>query len=236
MSFMNTCMIGIKTYLNGEYGLKKTFWFGLVIGGVVISRLAYMLQSAIWRLYDGDKIISAVILQFIVVGFFIAIMGLAVGVLFASFHKRDPGFGGWLACAVSSFVILAALISIIEATTSIRTDGESYGWPFGRDYRQFAHRGDVPFYVDRLLENNNITSLSLTLVTNLGARTDTALALAQNGDATRLESENQIMKQICDYARFARHSAISHAVISVTIANGEDRTLIIAPSECEDIR
>lgn len=113
----------VKAYLKGEYGLAYSFWFGLVIGGMVISQIAHILQNAVWRLYDIDAIISAVIMQFIVIALFVVIMGLAVGVLFAAFHNSTPMIRGWVACAISCFVLLGGLISIIESTTSIRTDG-----------------------------------------------------------------------------------------------------------------
>ena len=95
----------VKSYLNGEYGLRNSFWFGLVIGGTITSRLAYMLQPVVWRLYDAERIFSAIILQFIIVGLFLLVMGFAVGVLFAAFHQRQAGFWGWLSCAISGFVI-----------------------------------------------------------------------------------------------------------------------------------
>lgn len=229
-------MAFIKSYLNGELGLRNSFWFGLVIGGVIISRLAYMLQPIVWRLYDAERIIGAIALQFIIVGLFIVVMGLAVGILFAAFHQRAPGLWGWLSCAVAGFVILGGLISIIEATTSIRTDGKSYGWPFGRDYRQFAHRGDVAFYVDRLLEGGTVTSLSFEIVTNLGTRTDPKLALPPKGDAGRLATDTKIMQQICRHATFAAHHALSHATITITTTNNPPRTLILAPEDCEGRR
>lgn len=87
----------IKAYLNGEYGLAYSFWFGLVIGGMAISQIASMLQNAVWRLYDIDAIISAVVVQFIVIALFVVIMGLAVGVFFCRLsqsHPDDTGMGG----------------------------------------------------------------------------------------------------------------------------------------------
>jgi len=229
-------MTFIKSYLNGEYGLRNSFWFGLVIGGTITSRLAYMLQPVVWRLYDAERIFSAIILQFIIVGLFIFVMGLAVGVLFAAFHQRQAGFWGWLSCAISGFVILGGLISIIEATTSIRTDGKSYGWPFGRDYRQFAHRGDFAFYVDRLLEGGTVTSLSFEIVTNLGTRTDPELVLPPKGDVSRLTTDTKIMQQICRQATFATHHALSHATITITTTDTPPRTLTLAPEDCETSR
>lgn len=229
-------MTFIKSYLNGEFGLRNSFWFGLVIGGTIISRAAYMLQPVVWRLYDAERIFGAVALQLAIVGLFIAVMGLAVGVLFAAFHHRQPGWWGWLSCAMAGFIILGGLISIIEATTSIRTDGRSYGWPFGRDYRQFAHRGDFAFYVDRLLEGGTVTSLSFEIITNLGTRTDPALALPPEGDASRLTTDSTIMQQICRHATFATHRALSHATITITTTDNPPRTLILAPQECEGSR
>lgn len=226
-------MTRIISYLNGEFGLRNSFWFGLVIGGTITARLAYMLQPVVWRLYDGDRIISAIALQFLIVGLFVVVMGLAAAVLFAAFHKRQAGFWGWLSCAIASFVMLGGLISIIEATTSIRTNGQSYGWPFGRDYRQFAHRGDIAFYIDRLLEGGTVTSLSFEVVTNLGTRTDPALALPPEGDVRRLTTDTKIMQQICRYATFASHRALSHATITITTTDNPPRTLALAPEDCE---
>ena len=118
-----------------------------------MSLLSYVLQSFVWQLYDQDNISLAIIFQALIILCFITYMALAVGVMFACFYNRKVDFKSWVACGISGFVILGALISIIESTTSNRTDGKSYGWPFGRDYRQFAHRGDVSFVIDRLLDN-----------------------------------------------------------------------------------
>lgn len=141
----------IKQYLNGEFGLKRTFWFGLVLGGGVLTLLGNSLQAFVWVFYEQDSPVLAIILQAFVILVFIAFMGLAIGVLFASFYQRVADVKSWVACGISGFVILGALISIIESTTSIRTDGQSYGWPFGRDYRQFAHRGEIEFYLTACL-------------------------------------------------------------------------------------
>lgn len=225
----------IKAYLNGEYGLAYSFWFGLVIGGMAISQIASMLQNAVWRLYDIDAIISAVVVQFIVIALFVVIMGLAVGVLFAAFHNRTPMIRGWVACAISCFVLLGGLISIIESTTSIRTDGQSYGWPFGRDYRQFAHRGDFAFYLDRLLDNGQLTSIGVQVITSHGARSDAALRLPESDNATHLAKDNAIMREICRHVPITKHPAISHAIITVTTANNDNRTLIIAPDSCDTL-
>ena len=229
-------MAFIKSYLNGEFSLRASFWFGLVIGGVIISRLAYFLQPVVWRLYDAERIIGAVMLQFIIVALFVVVMALAVGVLFAAFYHRRTGFWGWISCAIAGFVILGGLISIIEATTSIRTEGKSYRWPFGRDYRQFAHRGDFAFYVDRLLEGGTVTSLSFEIVTNLGTRTDAGLALPPKDDEARLGTDTKLMSQICRQATFATHRALSHAKITITTTDNPPRTLFLAPQDCAGSR
>ena len=226
-------MPSIKAYLNGEYCLAHSFWFGLVLGGVIFSHIASMLQAVVWRLYDSDAIISAVIVQFVVIALFLIIMALAVGVLFAAFHNRSPMIRGWVACAIACFVLLGGLISIIESTTSIRTDGQSYGWPFGRDYRQFAHRGDFAFCLDRLLDNGQLTSIGVQIVTQLGARSDASLRLPESDNATHLAKDNAIMRQICCHVPISKHRKISHAIITVTNANNDNRTLIIAPDSCD---
>lgn len=75
----------IKAFLRGEYGLKMSFWFGLVLGGISVSAIADNLQDAVWYLYGEESTTTAIFLQLIVIGLIITIMGLAFGVIRASF-------------------------------------------------------------------------------------------------------------------------------------------------------
>lgn len=222
-------MKSIKHYLNGEFGLGRTFWFGLVLGGSLLALLGNLLQSFVWYFYDQQQTIAAIIFQALVIFIFVLMMALAVGVIFASFHDRNADAKSWLACAVSGFVMLGALISIIESTTSIRTDGQSYGWPFGRDYRQFGHRGDMSFLFDRRLDNNQIAALHIQIVTNLGARTNPDLALPETD---RTDEDSITATKFCPEFRHLRHRQISHLIIAITQQDGTKTELIIDKSHC----
>ena len=116
-------MTFIATYLKGAYGLRNSFWFGLVLGGLLLGALTHSIETFIWFSIGEGKTITAVILQSISIIFMIVIMGLAAGVMFASFYNREPGFDGGLAFFVAGIVMIGAVAQIIETTTSIRTGG-----------------------------------------------------------------------------------------------------------------
>ena len=78
----------IKQYLNGEFGLSRSFWFGLVLGGSFLAMLGNMLQSFVWQFYDLQNTLLAIIFPALVIFVFVLFMALAIGVLFASFYER----------------------------------------------------------------------------------------------------------------------------------------------------
>ena len=201
-------MTFISTYLKGAYGLRNSFWFGLVLGGLLLGTLTHSIEGLSWAFFTQGQTISAVILLSLTMIFRMAIMALAVGVMFASFYKRDPRLKGWLACFVAGIVIIGAVAQIIETTTSIRTGGQSHGWPYGRDHRQFSHQNELAFWADRLLARSQMAAIQVKIITTQGAQSQP--------DLTELVDNTVILEEICKVGDFHRVTSISHLLITVT--------------------
>ena len=234
-------MTFISTYLKGAYGLRNSFWFGLVLGGLLLGTLTHSIEGLSWAFFTQGQTISAVILLSLTIIFRMAIMALAVGVMFASFYKRDPRLKGWLACFVAGIVMIGAVAQIIETTTSIRTGGQSYGWPYGRDHRQFSHQNELAFWADRLLARSQMAAIEVKIITTQGAQSQPDLARSPDNesgnetdipDLTELLDNTVILEEICNAGPFDRLTSISHLLITVTRIDGERRQLTLNPSDC----
>lgn len=234
-------MTFVSTYLKGAYGLRNSFWFGLVLGGLLLGTLTHSLEGLSWLFFTLGKTTNAVILLSLTIIFRMAIMALAVGVMFASFYKREPRLEGWLACFVAGIVMIGAVAQIIETTTSIRTGGQSYGWPYGRDHRQFSHQNELAFWADRLLARSQMAAIELKIITTQGAQSQPDLALSTYNetdipDLTELVDNKVILEEICDAGDFHRLTSISHLLITITRIDGDMRQLTLTPSDCQPSR
>ena len=230
-------MTFISNYLKGAYGLRNSFWFGLVLGGLLLGILIHSLDGLSWLFLTLGQTTNAVILLSLTIIFRIVIMALAVGVMFASFYKRDPRLEGWLACFVAGIVMIGAVTQIIETTTSIRTGGHSYGWPYGRDHRPFSHKSELAFWADRLLARSQMAAIELKIITTQGAQSQPDLARSHDNetdisDLTELVDNKVILKEICNAGDFHRLTSISHLLITVTRTDGERRHLTLTLSDC----
>ena len=246
----------IKHYLNGAYGLKQTFWAGLVLTGLLLTIIAkVMYHHAADALALSDTFFAnSLLLVMMVIGF--VIIALAVGVIFASFHNRTPGFSGWLAIIIACAVIIANCNSIISTATTMRTGTPAHGL-----HRHFAHwdddtkqayhrwhkdRGwgwrkwrhafddeDDPFaeLIDQLLADGD----GLWLVVALNSRS--ASQQGQGSDAADLAPltsfDDSLAEAFCHHLPFLDLPAI--AAISLTLEgdNGSSRGFTISKEDCE---
>ena len=152
-------------YLKGEFGLLKTFWLGLILCGALISVISHNLEDYVWFAYQSQDSLVTIIMQWIIVALELLLIAVAVAVIFASFYDRTPKHKGWAASIIAAIIIASSVATIIETTTSIRNDGQSYGWPMGRDHRAFGRFGHYNFIIDRLIDNSAIHRLDITITT-----------------------------------------------------------------------
>ena len=170
--------------------------------------------------------IVAAVMQWVIIAHEILLIAIAVAVIFASFYDRTPNYKGWLASIIAAIIIASSVGTIIETTTSIRNEGQSYGWPMGRDHRSFGRFGHFNFVLDRLMDNAVIHKLEMTITTI--HNTD------NNSLPTGIEPlDQQEMSQLCRHLFFINHPLFDGLTITTTNEDGITRGLYIQKSDCE---
>lgn len=216
----------IIRYLKGEFGLLKTFWLGLILCGALISVISHNLEDYVWFAYHSQDMIVAAVMQWVIIALEILLIAIAVAVIFASFYDRTPNYKGWLASIIAAIIIASSVGTIIETTTSIRNEGQSYGWPMGRDHRSFGRFGHFNFVLDRLMDNAVIHKLEMTITT------------IHNTDNNSLPEgveplDQQEMSQLCRHLFFIHHPLFDGLTITTTNEEGITRGLYIQKSDCQ---
>lgn len=209
----------------GEFGLLKTFWLGLILCGALISVISHNLEDYVWFAYHSQDAIVAVIMQWLIIALELLLITIAVSVIFASFYDRQPNYKGWLASIIATIIIASSVATIIETTTSIRNDGQSYGWPMGRDHRSFGRFGQFHFMVDRLMNNAVIHELEFTITT------------IHNPDNNSLPAGIEVLNdeeasEICRHLFFIHHPSIKGLTITTTNEDGQKRGLHLRQEDC----
>ena len=212
-------------YLKGEFGLVKTFWLGLILCGALISVISHNLEDYVWFAYHSQDTILASAMQWLIVALELLLIAIAVVVIFASFYDRTPNYKGWLASLIAAIIIASSIATIIETTTSIRNQGQSYGCPMGRDHRSFGRFGHFNFVIDRLMNNAIIYELEIT-ITTIHSDDDNSLT----DDVDSLNEDEA--KDICRHLFFIRHPLFKGLTITTTDDKGEKRGLHIQREDC----
>lgn len=215
----------IMRYLKGEFGLLKTFWLGLILCGALISVISHNLEDYVWFAYQSQVAFTAAIMQWIIILLELVLIAVAVAVIFASFYDRTPNYKGWAASIIAAIIIASSVATIIETTTSIRNDGQSYGWPMGRDHRAFGRFGHFNFIVDRLIDNGAIHQLDITITTIYDTDNET---VEKSGE--RLSPSEA--RDICRHLFFIHHPLLKALTITTTNEAGETRGIYILKEDC----
>ena len=215
----------IMRYLKGEFGLLKTFWLGLILCGALISVISHNLEDYVWFAYQSQDSFVAIIMQWIIVALELLLIAVAVAVIFASFYDRTPNYKGWAASIIAAIIIASSVATIIETTTSIRNDGQSYGWPMGRDHRAFGRFGHFNFIVDRLIDNSAIHQLDISITT------------IYDTDDKAIESHSEALsaqeaREICRHLFFIHHPLLKALTITTTNEAGDKRGIRIQKEDC----
>lgn len=215
----------IMRYLKGEFGLLKTFWLGLILCGALISVISHNLEDYVWFAYQSRDSLVAIIMQWIIVALELVLIAVAVAVIFASFYDRTPNYKGWAASIIAAIIIASSVATIIETTTSILNDGQSHGWPMGRDHRAFGRFGHFNFIIDRLIDNSAIHRLDITITTIYDTDNE---AIENNSEALSPDEA----REICRHLFFIHHPLLKDLIITTTNEAGETRGIQIQKDDC----
>lgn len=112
-------MFSFKKFFSGQYGLAKTYWFGiftvaLVFYGINVITLKAYLSAA----PDSEQFLWNVHLGMALLGLFIIIFS-ALSVINAASYQRKRGFWGWVATIIAVATIIRATMAIIVSVTGV---------------------------------------------------------------------------------------------------------------------